>query len=148
MCVHRDVVNRVWATFILPLTHDPLLWTEKLLNIMRHLSDKGVEILISMSGIKEACVTTHVRLCRLMGPAGSQGCVTGTLLHASSLMCVLFLRRHLKVHSSSLKGGIIDQDEAKVTHTLHVCIQSFTGSSYPMSIPFVLTSRNSICVCR
>jgi len=78
MWIHRDVVARVWATLILPPTHDPFLWTEKLLSIMRHLSDKGVEILISMSGIKEACVTIHVRLCRLMGPAGSRGCVTGT----------------------------------------------------------------------
>lgn len=57
------MADRVWAVHILPLASgvkggevDPVLWTEKLLNIMKHLSDKSIEILITLSTIKETYV--------------------------------------------------------------------------------------------
>ncbi|XP_006463974.1 hypothetical protein AGABI2DRAFT_225984, partial [Agaricus bisporus var. bisporus H97] len=59
----RDVADRVWAVHILPLAPgvkagevDPVLWTEKLLNVMKHLSDKSIEILVTLSTIKEMYV--------------------------------------------------------------------------------------------
>lgn len=56
-------MERVWGIYILPLSTsgsktgevDELLWTDKLLNVMRHLSDKSIEILISLSTVKERC---------------------------------------------------------------------------------------------
>ncbi|KAF5351176.1 hypothetical protein D9756_008405 [Leucocoprinus leucothites] len=114
----RDVVDRVWATHILPLTSpspspststgtgtagakqgevDEGLWTEKLLNVMRHLSDKSIDILISVSGIKEA------------RPG----------------LCERYLDACIKYN-----GGVIDEDEEKVTHALNVCIQTLTAYVY------------------
>lgn len=57
------MADRVWAVHILPLAPgvkagevDPVLWTEKLLNVMKHLSDKSIEILVTLSTIKEMYV--------------------------------------------------------------------------------------------
>ncbi|EKM75631.1 hypothetical protein AGABI1DRAFT_132023 [Agaricus bisporus var. burnettii JB137-S8] len=100
----RDVADRVWAVHILPLAPgvkagevDPVLWTEKLLNVMKHLSDKSIEILVTLSTIKE------------MRPG-----LADRYLEA----CI------------SYNGGVIDQDEEKVTHTLNTCIHTLTTFVY------------------
>ncbi|KAF9443853.1 ARM repeat-containing protein [Macrolepiota fuliginosa MF-IS2] len=103
----RDMVERVWATHILPLTSphpgsksgeiDEVQWTEKLLNVMKHLSDKSIEILVSLSGIKEA----RPGLCDKYLDA-----------------CVRY------------NGGVIDDDEEQVTQTLNVYVQTLTSWIY------------------
>jgi sister-chromatid-cohesion protein PDS5 len=64
----RTLVEQVLAEYVIPLPSlttssatkekevDEVAWTDRLLNVMRYLSEKSVQQLIGLSGLKALCV--------------------------------------------------------------------------------------------
>jgi len=64
----RALVEQILADYIIPLPSiatssatkekevDEIAWTDRLLNTMRYLSEKSVQLLIGLSGLKSTCV--------------------------------------------------------------------------------------------
>jgi sister-chromatid-cohesion protein PDS5 len=64
----RTLVEQVLADYVIPLPSlttssatkekevDEVAWTDRLLNVMRYLSEKSVQLLIGLSGLKSLCV--------------------------------------------------------------------------------------------
>jgi len=65
----RSSVEQILAEYIIPLPStttssstkekevDEAAWTDRLLNVMRYLSEKSVQMLIGLSGLKTLCVS-------------------------------------------------------------------------------------------
>jgi len=65
----RSSVEQILAEYIIPLPSmttssstkekevDEATWTDRLLNVMRYLSEKSVQLLIGLAGLKALCVS-------------------------------------------------------------------------------------------
>lgn len=58
----RDIAEQVIADYILPLpgkNDDDIIWVDRLLTTMNHLDDKALNVLMSISGIKNGYEFFH-----------------------------------------------------------------------------------------